>query len=173
MRALQGRQMKTKQQEFNLKKLAASGRIEGYLNTFNQKDYAGDITRKGAFTNSIKAIRESGRPLPILYQHDTKNPIGVWNELKEDSYGLYGVGQLAMDVQEAKDAYNLARIGALTGISIGYGVNDEEYVKGEGNYLNELDLKEASLVTFPCNYNSRITSIKSESCLRKYALLMA
>lgn len=153
--------MRTKQINFELKSISETGQIEGYLNTFDKKDYAGDITRKGAFTNSIKAIKESGRKLPILYQHDTKIPIGVWNELKEDSYGLYGVGQLTMEVQAAKEAYALARDGALTGISIGYGVDDEEYIKGEGNYLNELDLKEASLVTFPCNDTSRVTGVKS------------
>jgi len=153
--------MLQKQVDFNLKSISETGRIEGYLNTFDYKDYAGDITRKGAFTRSLKSIANSGRKVPILYQHDTRTPIGVWDELKEDEHGLYGVGQLTMEVQAAKEAVARARDGALTGISIGYSVEDEEYKSDEQtNYLNDVTLKEASLVTFPCNDISRVTSVK-------------
>ncbi|MGF1739458.1 HK97 family phage prohead protease [Photobacterium satsumensis] len=153
--------MKNKSTDFCFKSLSDVGEISGYLNVFNVKDYAGDITLPGAFNASLQALK--GRKLPMLYQHKTDEPIGVWEELREDSHGLYAVGKLNLEVTRGREAYALAKQGALTGISIGYTVDDESYDRNQGaNLLKVVTLKEASLVTFPANDESRVDDVKCD-----------
>lgn len=153
--------MKNKNFEFLFKEVSDSGQISGYLNNFGNKDYAGDVTVKGAFSKSLTEIKNSGRDLPMLWQHEHDQPIGVWKNVHEDRNGLFAVGQINMETQKGKEAHSLAKQGALTGISIGYFVVDEEFdVKDRTNYLKEVSLLEASLVTFPCNDESRIEEVK-------------
>lgn len=54
------------------------------------------------------------------------------------------------------------RAGSITGMSIGYMLNDWEYDREkEAWILKEIDLWEVSLVTFPCNEEARISNVKS------------
>ncbi|USD32045.1 MULTISPECIES: HK97 family phage prohead protease [Vibrio] len=153
--------MKRKQLEFEVKSISETGAIEGYLNTFNELDAANDITMPGAFKNSLARIGREGRKLPMLLHHKQDVPIGVWEELREDSKGLWGRGQVNLNVQAGREAYELAKQGALTGISIGYfEIDVKPNARTGANHLNEADLREASLVTFPANDSSRVDSVK-------------
>ncbi|WP_429098104.1 HK97 family phage prohead protease [Aeromonas veronii] len=144
--------------EFN----AETGEISGYANTFNFKDYAGDITQVGAFTASLKRHVEAGTKIKMLWQHDTTKVIGVWEEAVEDSKGLYLKGRLTKGVQLADEALLLLSAGALDGLSIGYVTIDSKYdSKQKANLLLEVELLETSIVTFPCNAQSRIDVVKS------------
>lgn len=144
--------------EFN----AETGEISGYANTFNFKDYAQDITMPGAFTASLKRHVEAGTKIKMLWQHDTTKVIGVWEEAYEDSKGLYLKGRLTKGVQLADEALLLLSAGALDGLSIGYVTIDSKYdSKQKANLLLEVELLETSIVTFPCNAQSRIDSVKS------------
>lgn len=144
--------------EFN----AETGEISGYANTFNFKDHAGDITQAGAFTASLKRHVEAGTKIKMLWQHDTTKVIGVWEEAVEDSKGLYLKGRLTKGVQLADEALLLLAAGALDGLSIGYETIDSKYdSKLKANLLLELNLLETSVVTFPCNAQSRIDAVKS------------
>ncbi|KAB0285651.1 HK97 family phage prohead protease [Vibrio fortis] len=147
---------------FDTKSINDEGVISGVLNYFGNKDHAGDVTLKGAFKNSIKSIQESGRELVMLWQHDPDKPIGVWKNLRETSRGLEGDGYINLDTVQGKEAYSLAKQGALSGLSIGYWVLDEEYDRPtKTNYLKEIELRETSLVTFPCNEQARIDEVKN------------
>ncbi|EPO2258101.1 HK97 family phage prohead protease [Vibrio parahaemolyticus] len=147
--------------QFNAETLTSEGVVSGVLNHFNNKDHAGDVTLKGAFLKSIAALEKSGRFLVMLWQHDPTKPIGVWKNLRETERGLEGDGYINLDVELGREAYALAKQGALTGISIGYWVVDEHYDPTTGiNYLKEVELRETSLVTFPCNEHSRIDEVK-------------
>ncbi|HFQ4926334.1 TPA: HK97 family phage prohead protease [Vibrio vulnificus] len=152
---------KVKTLQFEVQGVSNEGVISGVLNYFGNKDHAGDVTLKGAFKHSIKTIEESGRYLVMLWQHDPDKPIGVWKNLRETARGLEGDGHINLETALGREAYALAKQGALSGISIGYWVIEEEYdSKTKTNYLKELELRETSLVTFPCNELARIEEVK-------------
>ena len=41
----------------------------------------------------------------MLWQHDPKIPIGLWQNIYEDDYGLFVKGKLLLDIQQGKEAY--------------------------------------------------------------------
>lgn len=138
-----------------------TGVFEGYANTFDYKDHAGDITQKGAFIKSLKTHAENGTMPALLWQHDMKSPIGVWLEMREDEKGLWAKGQLTKGVRKADEALLLLKAGALKGLSIGYFPEDEEYDHDKkANLLKQVNLLETSLVTFACNDQSMVESVK-------------
>ena len=48
--------------------------IEGHASLFGLADLGGDVVARGAFAASL-ATR---RTIPMLFQHDPSEPIGVW-----------------------------------------------------------------------------------------------
>lgn len=153
--------LKQKAATLDLKSVSEKGQIEGYLNTFNHIDRVGDNTQKGAFTKSIKALKEKGEVLPMLFGHDHTKIIGVWTEIKEDEHGLYGKGQLNLDTELGREVYSNIKIGAVKGISIGYFEKETEWDNKTGSLLlKELELIEASIVLLPCNSQSNVEAVK-------------
>jgi uncharacterized protein len=134
--------------------------IEGYASVFGNVDGQGDIVEKGAFNNEWNRTKK----IKMLLQHDPKNVIGVWDEVKEDPKGLYIKGRFA-DIPEGQKAYKLAKMGAIDSLSIGFMVakNGSTYdSKSKTRLLKNLNLMEVSLVTFPANEAARITAVKSD-----------
>ena len=153
-----------KQKSINLevKNLSEDGTIEGYLNTFNHIDRIGDNTQKGAFTKSIKKIKDNNDVLPMLFGHDHTKVAGIWTEIREDEKGLYGVGKINLETQLGKELYSNIKIGAVKGISIGYFEIETDFdTKTGSKLLVELDLIEASIVLLPCNEQSQVETVKS------------
>ena len=142
-----------------LKAVDDAGRIEGLAAGIGDADRGRDTILPGAFTKTLAA--RGGRPIPMLYQHDQVRPIGVWTEWKEAAEGLHVKGRLTMAAPDAKVAHALARDGALGGLSIGYVAVNPQFKSGGGRNLAELDLHEASLVTFPMHPRSRIMDVKA------------
>jgi len=159
-------QMQRKAVAFELKKEPdQDGVFEGYLSVFGNVDQGMDIVERGAFAKSIG----SGRKVKLLWQHDPLQPIGVWDELQEDQRGLYGKGRLSKDVEKGREAMALLRMGAMDGISIGYRtVQATEEGGGRIRKLIEVDLFEASLVTFPMNELATVTDVKSIATERDF-----
>lgn len=156
----------------------AKGCITGYAAVYGNVDSYDDVILPGAFTEALK----SGRPPAMLWQHNDREPIGVWGSLVEDEKGLRCEGQLLVDdIPRAKEAYALLRAGAIKGLSIGYTAVDWQMTLVEDRRTRELrkvDLWEVSLVTFPANDAAGIESVKSslekietvrdiEACLRE------
>lgn len=156
------RSMNTRTLPFEIKSVADSGMVEGVISAFGGVDAYGDKIERGAYAKSLKRLAESGRKLPVLYQHDPARPIGVWSDLHETDAGLVGKADLALEVPDAGMAHALARKGALTGISIGYEVAPGG-ARNDGNVrvLSDIILWEASLVTFPADPKARVTGVKS------------
>ena len=132
--------------------------IEGYASLFGQADQGGDVVEKGAYARSIKALAGDGRKVKMLWQHDPAQPIGVWDEVREDARGLWVKGRLLETTQKGREAMALIAAGAIDGLSIGYravkaGRND----KGQ-RLLKELELWEVSLVTFPMLPSARVAA---------------
>ena len=139
------------------------GVFEGYGSVFNNTDLGNDVIKGGAFKKSLQERGTKG--VKLLYQHKSDMPIGVFDEIREDSHGLYVKGRLALKTQAGQEAYELLKMGALDGLSIGFRVNPKEvsYDKRKGQrVIKEVDLMEISLVTFPMNPKATVRQVKGE-----------
>jgi HK97 family phage prohead protease len=137
------------------------GSVEGYGSVFSVIDTYADIMAKGSFVKSLNEHKSAGTMPAMLWQHDSDKPIGVWTEMIEDEKGLKVKGKLALDTEKGKEAHTLLKMGALNGLSIGFISREWTYdAKTDIRTLTDVDLWEVSLVTFPANKKSRITSVK-------------
>ena len=145
------------------------GMFEGYASIFGNKDLGNDVIEKGAFMRSLR--RKGAKKIKMLYQHDTKEPIGVFDKVMEDQNGLYVKGRLAMGTQKGKEVYELMKMGAIDGLSVGYRVDSKGQSyddKRKYRVLKEVDLMEISAVTFPMNPRARIQAVKSDMTVREW-----
>lgn len=142
--------------KFNLKQIDEQGIFEGYAAVFGNEDLVGDIIEPGAFS---KTLQENPK-MPILWQHNPAEPIGVTLAATEDGKGLRVQGQLNLETTRGREAYALLKQGALKGLSIGYDTIKEAW-DGTIRRLKEIRLWEWSLVTFPANPMAQVEGIKS------------
>jgi hypothetical protein len=151
--------LETKDFDFRLDVIEEStGVITGYGSVFGNVDSWGDVVEKGAFLRTIEQ-----RKIPILWQHNSDEPIGLWDEISEDDYGLKMRGHLLIDdVAKAREAYALVKSGVVNGLSIGYIPKDYFYDVENYRHISDVNLYEVSLVTFPANEKAIITDIKSD-----------
>lgn len=136
--------------------------FKAYGNTKNHKDHAKDVTVDGAYIGSIERHKRAGTMPKFLWSHDkTQMPLGVITSWREDDHGLYFEGKFA-STQAGLDAYQLAKMGALDSFSIGYLVQKERFEpETDTNYLEEIDVKEISLVNFAANEQSLMQEVKA------------
>lgn len=137
------------------------GKFEGYGSIFGNKDLGNDVVEDGAFSKSIRAKKAKG--IKLLWQHKQDMPIGVFESIKEDGDGLRVKGKLALGTQQGREAYELLKMGALDGLSIGYKADPQKQYYDERRrrrMLKEVDLMEISLVTFPMNPKARVQQVK-------------
>ncbi|MGI1663333.1 HK97 family phage prohead protease [Palleronia sp. KMU-117] len=141
----------------------ADGRvIEGYASVFGKVDQGGDIVEPGAYGKALERLKARGGSVKMLWQHDPAEPIGVWDEVREDARGLYVKGRLLTDVARAREAAALIAAGAIDGLSIGYRTLKSTKDGSGRRLLSELELWEVSLVTFPMLPDARVGA-KGES----------
>lgn len=134
---------------------ADEGLVSGYGSVFGVEDLGGDVVLKGAFGESL------GHQMPkMLFQHDPSQVIGVWKSVSEDNVGLRIQGQLALSTQKGREVYELVKMGAMDGLSIGYRTKESEW-SGDTRMIKSAELWEVSLVTFPMNTLSRIDAVKA------------
>ncbi len=148
---------------FQVKAVSDDGMIEGYGSVFGVRDSYSDIVAPGAFKASLAAHKAAGTMPALLWQHRADEPIGVWKSMEEDDRGLACTGQLAMETVRGREAHALLKMGALTGLSIGYVTKQSERGTRPDEprrTLKKLDLLEISLVTFPANPRARVESVK-------------
>ncbi|GGB50949.1 hypothetical protein GCM10011316_23770 [Roseibium aquae] len=132
--------------------------IEGYASVFGERDEAGDRVVFGAFRRSLAA--RGARGIAMLWQHDPGAPIGRWDVLAEDRWGLHVRGRLLTGLARGREAAVLIAAGALTGLSIGFRPRRAVRAAGTGErILQDIDLWEISLVTFPQADKARIRRI--------------
>ena len=130
--------------------------VEGYASLFGKRDQGGDVVEPGAYKGSLAALARKGARVKMLWQHDPAQPIGVWDEVREDATGLWVKGRILTDVEKGREAAALLAAGAIDGLSIGYRtVRAERDGKGQRR-LAELELWEVSLVTFPMLQEARV-----------------
>lgn len=136
--------------------------FEGYGSVFGVVDAYDDVVAPGAFKRSLREWKAKKRTPALLWQHDPAKPTGVWMDLREDETGLYVQGRLA-DTALGQDAYTLLKMGALSGLSIGFRtrkakLDEETHIRT----LTDIDLWEVSLVTFPANDPARVIGVKAD-----------
>ena len=152
---------------FKIKAVSDDGLFSGYGSVFGVIDSYKEVVAPGAFTKSLQRRTPS-----LLWQHRSSEPIGVYTSIREDQTGLYVEGKLALKTARGAEAYELLKMGAISGLSIGFLVKLFEYINnGEEKVrrLTEIDLWEVSLVTFPANESARISGVKSIETIESLA----
>jgi hypothetical protein len=134
----------------------AEGRFAGYASVFGEVDQGGDIVMPGAFRKSL-GLRGRHR-IKMLFQHDPKDPVGTWDRIAEDGFGLWVEGRLVPEVPRAEALRRLIARGAVDGLSIGFRTVKAMREPQSGHRkLFEIDLWEISIVTFPMMDLARIS----------------
>jgi len=153
---------KTLDCDFELKSISDGGAFEGYGSVFGIKDSYDEIVAPGAFTESLAAQKSVGKMPSLLWQHRSDEPIGVYTAMSEDNFGLKVSGQLALKTVRGAEAYELLKMKAISGLSIGYVTRDHSDDRATGiRTLKKVDLWEVSLVTFPANDTARVHGVKT------------
>jgi len=132
-----------------------AGAISGLAWKFGAPDRVGDWIERGAF----KAVK---LPMPMLFAHDQRDPVGIWDTAEEKADGLHLAGRLLVDdVARAREVHALVKSGAVRGLSIGFLRKQATARPGGGRLIRSLELLEASLVTLPMHPGAKVTSAKS------------
>lgn len=132
--------------------------VAGYASLFGKADQGGDVVQMGAYAASLARLAARGGRVKMLWQHDPGQPIGVWDEVREDQTGLWVKGRILTEIAKGREAVALVQAGAIDGLSIGYRtVKAERNGKGQ-RLLYELELWEVSLVTFPMLPEARVAA---------------
>lgn len=137
------------------------GVFSGYASVFNSSDAVNDTILPGAFTKSL----ELGRVIKMFFNHDHKAvPVGDWVVMKEDAHGLRAEGKIDLNHVMGPTIYSALKRGALDGISIGFTMDAGDFQKKAegGRIIKSVNLKEASIVSFPCEDQARISAVKAD-----------
>jgi hypothetical protein len=133
--------------------------IRGYASRFDVADAAGDVVAPGAFAASL--ARRGAAGIRMLWQHDPREPVGVWQSIVETAEGLLVRGRLNLQVQRGRELAALIADGAVDGLSIGFRVERARSDPRRGQRrLERLDLWEVSLVTFPMLSGARVFAVE-------------
>ncbi|MDP1632788.1 MAG: HK97 family phage prohead protease [Caulobacter sp.] len=137
-----------------------STEISGYASLFWTRDLNDDVAAAGAFGASL--ARTGAQGVRMLCQHDGDHPVGVWDQIVEDSRGLFVRGRILEVTPQGRLCAALVRAGAMDGLSIGFRTAkarpDES---GRLRVLTAVELWEVSVVTFPMLPGARISSVLS------------
>lgn len=150
---------------FEVKTVSDAGAFSGWAAVFNNVDADEDMILKGAFADTLI---ESKGVFPILWQHSTRDVIGMNVKAEERDTGLWVEGQLLVKdplAQKAREYMALAlKLSGRCGLSIGYRVpaGGSEMQNGI-RILRKISLAEYSVVTFASNAWAQVTGVKGIS----------
>ncbi len=157
-----------------VKQLDGNGVFSGYASVFGELDQQNEIVAAGAFARTLAKSRRQNTVPAMLWMHDPTQPIGLWQSVREDANGLVVEGKLALRTQKGGEAYELLRLGALTGLSIGYRVVSSMIdAARKARVLTDVDLFEISLVTFPANEAARVDTVKTSASSQDWGAISA
>ena len=135
--------------------------IEGYFALYENEtelfEGVHEIISRGAFDNTLN------NDIRALWNHNTQYVLGRNKsgslELKTDEKGLYASIRLPK-TQYAQDLYELVKRGDVDQCSFGFNITGEDVEElASGGYrwrINEADLHEVSVVTFPAYENTSV-----------------
>ena len=131
--------------------------ISGYASVFGVIDSQNDVVTKGAFASALS------EKVKLLWQHDASKPIGVIKSLQEDEYGLRFEAEINNKVEVGREASELIKQKAVGGLSIGFSINSSHYDENGVHIIEDIDLSEISVVTFPANNQAEINYVKNQT----------
>lgn len=116
----------------------------------------------GAFADTIK---QQPGGVPILWQHDTRSPIGRSTSLQETMRGLEVISPISQTLK-GREAVQLMRDGVVNALSIGFDDKESRFENIEGSdmplrIVTRAELWEISLVTFGADPEARITEVNN------------
>jgi HK97 family phage prohead protease len=145
--------------------LNENGSFSGYASIFGKIDQGGDVVMPGAFQKSL--LKRGANQIRMLFQHDPKEPIGFWRDIRETDIGLRVIGQLTPGVQRSAELARLIQNSAIDGLSIGFRtVRASSRTHSAARKLFEVDLWEISIVAFPMLDVARIANPNIASSLK-------
>ncbi len=100
-------------------------------------------------------------PLPLLFAHKHDEPIGSVAEAFVTKAGIRIRAKLTAGVARAEEVWRLLNDGALTAVSIGFGVLKSSPLPNGGLRFDKWDWHELSVVSVPANSEARISVGKS------------
>jgi HK97 family phage prohead protease len=129
-------------------------------------DRQNEQIKRGAFVETIKRWRLSGKQVPVHWNHEGQaaNVIGSIDpsSMRETTEGLRVKGQLDLQESEvAREAWRSMKANRVA-LSFGYMVNDQAKRQDGVTELRSIDLFEISIVSAPANPDTRFLSMKGE-----------
>lgn len=140
------------------------GIVIGHIATFDvdRGDFFGvkDKFAKKAFDVSLADLKKRKRQMRFKDHHG--RTIGGFpiDKVIVDKKGLFGEGEINLDVQQGREAFSLAKQGVLSDFSIGFSIDDFEMKDGI-RIIKQATIWEGSIVDEPMNPKATITIVKS------------
>lgn len=149
--------------------------FSGLASTWD-RDLGGDVIRPGAFKRTLRNWKSSKRKVPLVDSHNVfgtvTSVVGQLDEGEENREGLLGNFAMIPEDQHAEAVFRRVKGGYVDGLSIGYEAvrveypkTDEERAAGVYRYLDEVKLREISVVLFPMNPSARIDLTTAKAAL--------
>lgn len=131
--------------------------FKGYLSTYGNVDRVNDYFVKGAFDQSIKELWPK-----LLWQHEDKEIIGVFEDILSDDKGLFVKGKMPKtDTLVSGRVIPQMKVGSIRSMSVGFFAEEWEIDEKGCRKITKAFLVEGSLVSIPANPEAQITSFKS------------
>lgn len=144
------------------------GVVQGHIAAFSQEGgIFPDRFEPGCFSESIQDHKDrDDRPVRFHYMHDRRTQIGAFpiDSVKEDNIGLWGSGEINLELQKGREVYALAKQGALSDFSIGFRAQEYNFEMDgdlEVRVITKASIVEGSLVDEPMNQDAQVTGVKS------------
>lgn len=140
--------------------LEAEGEFSGIAAT-HETDRHGTRFAPGAFTKTLADWRRRGALPPLLWNHDTNEPIGALLSAQETETGLEISGRLALGTGNGRRAHELLKAGpGALGLSVGF-IEVETDHSGPVPIFREVDWLELSLVATPSQAGAVVTQVRA------------
>lgn len=129
------------------------------LATSSSVDASGDIVEPSGATWTL--------PMPALWQHDAKSPIGWVTDAQITPAGIVATIKMAKITEPGTlkdrldECWGCVKAGLVRGLSIGFQPIRSEPLKSGGRRFTAWAWKELSLVTLPCNADATVQAIRS------------
>lgn len=144
-----------------------TGSFTALASVFGNVDSVGDRMIKGAFEETLKARRLSGKPLPIVFSHSWDDPMKFIGKADphavfESDEGLVVQGMLDLENPIAKQVHKLMKDGLVNDWSFGYTVPKGGQKRNNGaNEVSEVQLFEAGPTLKGANEQAQLQAVKS------------
>ena len=135
------------------------GEFEAIVSAW-EADREGDVIEHDAFDKTIKAWQDSGKKLPLLFEH-SKTVVGSIDPMTVHAtdQGLVVFGEVDREIPQGLQVWKQIKAGTA-GFSIGYMAKSQPR-KGGGRTITEIDLLEISATSTPMHPATRALSWKS------------